>query len=336
MLRIIAAVLVVVFHAHQDAEGKNWTRIFRSEDHVFSIGEAGVHVFFVISGFVMMVASISDKFDICSFLFRRFVRIYPLYWGVLAFALAIFAVIGRHIPTDPFQFVGVLLLWPGLAPRYISPAWTLTFEVYFYLCFAIAMMLGRNRGILALTAFFLGMIALRPFVDTNNPILDVVTNALLIEFLIGAGIGLLAINRRLPVPAGRWLMAASVLLFVAGLGLGDNDLMPKVVLWGVPSAFLILGAVCWESQSKMPRLVTTLARYGDGSYMLYLLHKPLQWGLLAAFVAIWPASTITAIIWVLPISLVCIIISELAYRRMEKPMMMFLRSRRSPKQMLPT
>jgi len=334
-LRAIAAGLVVIFHAHQDAQAQNWVRTFSLQDYIFGIGEAGVHVFFVISGFVMMFAGFGrGNFNIRSFLMRRAVRIYPLYWMVMAFALILFAMIGRYIPVTPLEFVGVLLLWPDLAPRYISPAWTLTFEVYFYLCFALAMTLGRNRGMVALTVFFVLMVGLRPFINTENAILDLMTNGLLIEFLFGSAIGLLAIEGRLPRTIGPSLGASAVVLFVAGLGL-DREALPKAVLWGVPSVLLIAGVVSWETNGKLPRVFTALAPYGDGSYMLYLLHKPLQWGLLALFVAIMPGAGVNALLWTVTISIACFILCEIGHRRLEKPMLVFLRTRSSNSQPLP-
>ncbi|MCW2369205.1 acyltransferase family protein [Sphingobium sp. B11D3D] len=321
MLRALAATAVVFFHAHQDAEAEGWLRAFRAEDRIFAFGEAGVHIFFVISGFVMMISFLGPrKFSFRDFLMKRFIRIYPVYWLVLAISLLIFFAIGRQIHSTGLEFFGVMALWPGLSPRYISPAWTLSYEVYFYLCFATAMLLGRQRGFLILCGFFILMIASRPFLDTGNAFIDLATNGLLIEFLTGAAIALWLTYRKPSLEFGRTLVIGAILVFLAGFALEENAL-PKVVLWGIPSCILIAGVVAWESNSGASNIVNALARFGDSSYILYLTHKPIQWGLLALLLLACPGSEISALAWVVPISSLCLVLGEAAFLYVEKPLM---------------
>src|SRR6185312_3841821 len=95
------------------------------------------------------------------------------------------------------ELIGALLLIPGYSSKIIGPGWTLAFEVYFYLCFSVAMTLGLKKGLYTLTAFFLISILLPFFIDTSAQANFVVTgawisyatNTLLVEFLLGAWIG---------------------------------------------------------------------------------------------------------------------------------------------------
>ena len=79
-LRAVAALMVVVYHAFEmwtvrispAAPGATWTN-----------GAAGVDIFFVISGFVMVVSSrrlLSQPGAWMTFMRHRIVRIVPLYW----------------------------------------------------------------------------------------------------------------------------------------------------------------------------------------------------------------------------------------------------------------
>src|SRR5690606_23505965 len=67
-LRAFAALAVVVFHAAERTGGH------------FTIGAAGVDVFFVVSGFIMWVISQGRPVTPLRFLRQRLERIAPLYW----------------------------------------------------------------------------------------------------------------------------------------------------------------------------------------------------------------------------------------------------------------
>ena len=85
-LRALAAIGVVLFHAAE-----------RSGLH-FTIGAAGVDVFFVISGFIMWIITAGRPVTPNAFLRERILRIVPLYW--LATAVMVFgALAGLCTPT---------------------------------------------------------------------------------------------------------------------------------------------------------------------------------------------------------------------------------------------
>ena len=85
-LRAVAALLVVVYHAFdmwdlRIGPGLSWTN-----------GAAGVDIFFVVSGFVMVVSSqrlLSQPRGWLTFMRHRIVRIVPLYWLLTTLKLAL-------------------------------------------------------------------------------------------------------------------------------------------------------------------------------------------------------------------------------------------------------
>ena len=78
--RGIAAVLVVMFHlTDMSAQRLNQVTFF----NLFQAGWSGVDYFFVLSGFIMVYvhrSAIGKKDHLKSFLVKRAVRIYPIYW----------------------------------------------------------------------------------------------------------------------------------------------------------------------------------------------------------------------------------------------------------------
>jgi len=121
VLRAIAAIGVVLVHAGIDFNywghaSINW--------HLR--GAAGVDLFFVISGFVMVYISkphFGQGDTWMTFILRRIIRIVPLYWLVTTF----YAFSGGH-PLH--QIISSYLFIPDVegAPPLLAQGWTLRYE----------------------------------------------------------------------------------------------------------------------------------------------------------------------------------------------------------------
>jgi exopolysaccharide production protein ExoZ len=134
------------------------------------------------------------------------------------------------------------------------------------------MSLGLLRGILALTLFFLVAIVSGFFLDTSQPAIHVLTNTLLIEFLLGVWIGFaVVLSVRISNRLSNVLLALALAGFLAGIAFGYTRL-PSAVTWGVPSALLLAGLVFRESNGCVPFVIKNCSFLGDSSYSLYLLH----------------------------------------------------------------
>jgi exopolysaccharide production protein ExoZ len=88
-LRGIAAVMVTIFHAGLR---------FDQSETTFRVGNAGVDIFFIISGFVMWTVAARRPGGPFAFLRRRFVRLVPLYWFWTAALIAAWAVLPSAFP----------------------------------------------------------------------------------------------------------------------------------------------------------------------------------------------------------------------------------------------
>lgn len=323
-LRFVAAFAVVLFHAHQ-AIARAAPVASPGLDYLFGLGAAGVHIFFCISGFVMVYTSFchDGPFRPGDFLLKRALRIYPIYWLCAAAYLLVHVATHSSYPIGLRETLGALVLLPDDAPAIIGPAWTLAFEVYFYLCFAIFMIAGFRAGLIALTGFFLACMALA--IVAHVPLHPIMTNSLLLEFVAGAWLGRFAITRPAWLAAG-WPVA--LLLGIAGFAAGyavGYDRLPSALVWGVPSLLVLTGAIGIEAAGRLPRAMTRLAFLGDGSYFLYLSHILLIDLLLLTPLA-WLRGSNAAVVAATAIAATLIAaVSVPAFDRLERPMLRRLR-----------
>jgi len=121
-----------------------------------ALGNVGVFMFFVLSGFVIFEAlDIFYKDSIKRFLINRFLRIFPTYWASLAFAmLALYATSSpKFANLDSLtilmniSLVGFYFSSPTIdSPFVISVAWAVIVELCFYLGAASAYWIARTIG----------------------------------------------------------------------------------------------------------------------------------------------------------------------------------------------
>jgi exopolysaccharide production protein ExoZ len=172
-LRAVAALLVVLLHAFE-----TWgERVDPAAPEVnWENGAAGVDIFFIISGFVMVISSrrLADRPDAwLIFLRHRVVRIVPLYWLLTTVKIFAVVVLGRVVLRTvlDFNFVaGSYLFLPvtdsaGHFRPVLPVGWTLTYEFLFYLLFAAA--LAMRVDFLRIVIPGLGLIAMAALFRTE-------------------------------------------------------------------------------------------------------------------------------------------------------------------------
>jgi len=306
---------------------------------VSSIGASGVDLFFVISGFIMVYTSYSSfskpKASI-SFIRRRAIRIVPIYWlyttavvFLLAFAPGLFSEtrFDWHHVISSYLF----LLSENTAGRVgtvMQTGWTLCFEVYFYLLFAILLNLPR-RFFLAMAGTLFAAGVILGTVTEPAPWVTVATNPIVLEFYFGAVVAFLFVNGfRLsrPVASAVILLAIAIVVMTEDADLG---IWTRAICWGLPASALLLGAVSLESRGmNVPRGLVAL---GDSSYSLYLVHP----FIVPAMGKLWLAGHLSdhaspAFLFVVAFSC-SLAAGHASYRAIEKPMTRWLlRTWKSP------
>ncbi len=259
-LRALAAILVVVLHI--SGLGTKALHDVSFMSGVDPWGNAGVDLFFVISGFIMLHIHQARARSGVSFLANRAVRIVPLYWlvtilFVVAIAAGIMAPVDDAGPGQPWTSLLFVSQPLSGAHPLVYVGWTLEYEAFFYLCFAAAIELSRRLGIdilVPLFALVLGSILLLG--------VDIVA----IEFLYGAILARLLVRKKFGSGAGLILMIGGILLLA--LSFGDGTAMEqRALLFGIPATMMVAGAVI------LPQKVgSLLVDLGDASYSLYLTH----------------------------------------------------------------
>ncbi|MGY2048377.1 acyltransferase family protein [Methylobacterium sp. JK268] len=276
-LRAAAAVMVVLHHLGHELG----TLGLRGEGPAALPWWAGVDVFFVISGFIMVHATGPD-YDRpggrIRFLAHRVARVVPLYWLVtlafLAVALAAPRTLGdAGAALSPGFVAASFLFWPAARPDgTLQPlyglGWTLNYEMFFYVVFALGLGRGRVRTVAWIAGLFALLIGLGAAIRPLPAPLAFWSDPIVVEFLLGAALGLI---HRGGGRLGRPVCVALGLGAVIGLascGGGEVSGFARPLWAGVPAAMLVAASGLAERASA-PRPVVAL---GDASYALYLVH----------------------------------------------------------------
>lgn len=144
MLRGFAALAVVFFHY-----SRHGTRYFAAFPFDFWIGKYGVHLFFVISGFVIYY-TLERSRTVADFAMSRFSRLYPTYWTALALVIALDLLRGSERIWWNGYLVNSTMLQKFVGfPDVDDVYWTLGIELAFYGLMAVLFVTGQLQRIVA-------------------------------------------------------------------------------------------------------------------------------------------------------------------------------------------
>lgn len=284
--RGLAALAVVIFHAFDP-----WTRHpapagLNGLSALMSKGYLGVHLFFVISGYCvaqLALRELRSGRDVVGFLGHRFLRIFPPYWVAcfVAAALCLAALPFNHAAlfNSPSAIgalpnsVAALLRHTFLAdnflgrPGYLLVAWTLSWELFFYLIAATLVWLGLRFGTAA--AMGLGLLValsgtIPPVVATMPPL------AGWAEFMCGACLlaALVATQERRTT----WLWLGAIVI----LGLAEFVQTRRIGTLGFAAIFTLALFRLHRHDRRLGALsaLRWLGALGAMSYSVYLVHAP--------------------------------------------------------------
>jgi len=353
-LRGIAALLVLFFHlaAFQRQMAEDNPTDIALTTGLWDNGWAGVDLFFVISGFIMIYVTRQSGrsfSDVRRFLTSRITRIYPLWW-VCAGIMALYFFITYGMPAAPdrvsgpdeaFRFaVKSFLLIPQDVPPMLGLGWTLIHEMFFYIVFAGLLFLPR--GVLPLGLMIwavitvIGAIFISPSSYARNA-LETFASPLSLEFIAGGLAGYLVTTGRFYAP--KVLAVIGGILAVIGLaGFSVINIGPyttnRVLVFLLPFVLLTYGWVGHEikTSAKAPQW---LVRLGDWSYSLYLTHYIVLVGLRRIYRSVAPeildvgaAGIWDNVIFAFLALALSILTSAIFYNLVERPSLRFFKSLR--------
>ena len=251
-LRAFAALAVVAQHT----------------GHTRGMGQVGVDIFFVISGFIMWMVTQRESTP-GDFLLHRAIRIWPLY--ILATLVML-----TQAPWAGWQLARSLLFIPylnasGKAWPLLLQGWTLNYEMFFYGLFALSLCVPRRPRLAVLAVLMVTLVGVGLLLRQPGPIAATYTSPMLLEFLAGVAISALAGAGRLPGPRTGVALVALGLAALAASAVVHTEEAWRALVWGVPSAAIVAGMLSLDRAGKVP-VLPPLRFLGDASYSIYLFH----------------------------------------------------------------
>jgi exopolysaccharide production protein ExoZ len=338
MVRALAALTVVFFHTQIIFTGRTGIVPFGG---IFGAGSRGVDLFFVLSGFIIAYIHAGDlgrPGRVGHYFYSRFVRIYPSVWITTLLALAVYLIgFGGPDKADklqPWSIGASFLLLPQHGDALVNVTWSLKYEIFFYLLFALAI-LRRGVGLwlillwqAAVLAAYLsgwqlewswGSFYLRPIV---------------LEFGLGLISAWIVINRaRFALLDSRRFVTAMLALGVTVFAAAELtqayeptvlEGVPDFLVFGVSAALIVVSLAVIDIQRRytVPRFLVML---GGASYSIYLVHFSTI-SLLAAFLTKGDHVLMNDAVF-LGVALVGITFGLLFHQWIDRPIHRFLRKR---------
>ncbi|MFO0796410.1 MAG: acyltransferase [Gemmataceae bacterium] len=281
VLRLVAAVAVVVYHLGYYAQHTFGTTAFPAE--LLCAGNwmsFPVPLFFAVSGFVLTQAAAGASAG--RFLWGRALRLYPGYWlaALLVMGLMWFTVWPPEFRTYVRPGTVSWLLLPAPPGTRIYPLgveWSLVYEVVLNLWVAATVALfGARRGLPACAAVWavllLAKVAVWPgYAAVQLPRWsEVPFSAVNLSFALGV----LVYQVRDRGIRWRWPVLVATAAWLAVVPARVATLEGEWLAFAPAAAALV-----WLA-ARLPQLAPTnpLVRWGDASYGLYLVHAPATMG----------------------------------------------------------
>lgn len=282
VLRGLAVLMVVFYHVYLIGGDKNYQgyKVFESFSEP---GKFGVNLFFVLSGFIIFHAHSSDigqRRQISGYLFKRFSRIYPVYWFFLiCYVTAAYIGIGHaDFSWEPYNLISAFLLWGGDEISFpLKVAWTLCYELLFYGLF-VFFLFSKKIGVLFTVVWLLAIF-------TTNILFEGAVGVRVLEmwnlnFILG-GFSFYIFNK---IDNVRTEVILSLIIFsLVGIFLSamkmDFSETPlhqgnkQVQLILSFSLFLLVVSVLFLNDFFKKSFFRWLVKVGDASYSIYLTHS---------------------------------------------------------------
>ncbi|QXN65102.1 acyltransferase family protein [Serratia fonticola] len=296
-LRGLAALAVMLFHFR-------WAINNASPglgDKLFGWGAIGVDLFFIISGFVITLSASKLKPGIrsaVSFLKNRARRILPAYFFILLVTFVLSGAMSTfHYPEKVSNLISALTFTPMFdnnAPFYIEDngfygvRWTLNYEIIFYLVMALCL-ITKYRWLMLFGVFILSLVA-APLLtgqqltlsvsgyQFGHPLLNLVTNPIILTFLMGVAFGL-AYPHTQNISSKIRISILTLSIMLTGYCLLFTSLIGHGVMMSGWYLFILFAAIVLNDVIIAKYIPTSLVTLGEISFSLYLIHSLMNNGI---------------------------------------------------------
>lgn len=347
--RFFAALLVVFHHIpmlqNPEIVETEWLRKF------FYNGYTGVTFFFILSGFVISYAHFSEfeklrPKEISIYFYKRIARIAPL-WLFLSIPFIIRAY-ATDINYSFYKFISFTQAWdanPNVAFGYLSVAWTLSCEFFFYAMFPFIafsihkltniwkhspITIAALSAIVSLAAALLFQyhpdLSTLPLRDPNSAhrwlyrfpamrLLEFIAGVCLFVWIAKHRSSLSAKDKK---PAWIILLLASIVSLLVLMSITTASPLTYTAAYIIPFSLLVLALAGIEINASPASVKATWALLlGESSYALYLVHK--DFGILKNYLQ--PMAPASSIVWSI---FFAVVISVGLYSCIERPSRRFI------------
>jgi len=349
-LRFVAALLVIVHHIEQQQLYLGRATYYKVPA-VQRIGDEGVTLFFVLSGFLITYLLLLEQEQfgqvaVGKFYGRRALRIWPLYYAVVLLGLLVVLYDAGQNATAINHWFEKAALYAFFLPNaavvlygglpYAVQAWSIGTEEQFYLIWPWLVRWAGRRILSAVGGVLLVLLLAKRLVvfgfhtaqPDPGPVLSFAFNFLYYFRLEGLVIGAVpavllfqrrdAVLRRLIARPVQWL----VLLVVISLLAWGQQFSLHEEVYATLFAVLILNLAA--AQRPIIRLEARWLDYlGKLSYGLYMLH-PIVIALVLHFFGPWADTQVSWLRWLLTLLAtlgLSVLLAMLSYHGLEQPFM---------------
>ncbi len=333
LLRYLAAIIVVGYHIEESLTSRTSYNIYG----LFSYGNIGIDIFFVISGFIIALTTSKTSNDskliqARSFILKRFIRIVPIYWLYTLLKIAMVLLLPALALRTELQtehIITSMLFIPDMAPwelmQPILPVgWTLNFEILFYLIFTVAILINQNKLLVTFCAFLSIFVAV--YIFPEQLVFQFYARTIIFEFLLGL-IVFEIVKKVKTIPF--WLNLSLLILAIIFISnaLGEIN---RLFTIGIGSFLLVLSFIYFERHlpNTKYKIQRTSEILGDSSYSLYLSHSftvPFGVIVFGQFLELGGYNTLLLTL------ILSTIVGIASYRLLEKPMINYLNQKWLPK-----
>ena len=277
IFRFIAALMVIICHSSFYASER-----LAKGSYIYGQGANGVELFFVISGFVMIISSenlVNIKNGWKTFAIKRIIRIVPIYWIITTFKLLLL------LKTSGVVLHSQLDFWLAIKSYFFIPAlnmdgeyrplygvgWTLNMEMFFYLLFTIALAF-KIKPIPFLASFFIPLAILSYFKHPGWPDAAFYADPIVLDFLYGM-IAAKLILKGYRIPAGLAVCLVTVglfYMFVPAAAVLPVQYPVNEITLGIAALLIVYSGASVDGGGR--RFWKWPVYLGTASYSLYLIH----------------------------------------------------------------
>ena len=322
LLRFLAALAVVLYHYtfRGFAEGGYSPVEYPILGEVFKYGLYGVQLFFIISGFVILMTE--SKRDAANFVISRITRLYPAFWVCVSLTAAfIFWKGGEIFQIGVVEYLLNLTMISGFANVKMVDGvyWTLLVEIKFYLLIFVLLVCGQIKRIEWFLVFWLALTVLSLLV----PLPKIITFLFLPDwssFFIAGALFYLIRQSGLNLIRSAMLVMSLLLSLWQNLSeikhlevLYKSDFSPYIssaVIVACFTVFLLISLGYTKGLSSQK-----LIKLGVLTYPLYLIHQNIGFMMFHEF-----GGSVNRYVLLVALVLVMLVVAWLIHRVIEQPL----------------